>query len=60
MMVARAMTEAMCPTPGSQLPLAQVANHILSTGLMPNVETAADAPPALLCGGFGELQVQSG
>jgi hypothetical protein len=27
---------------------------------MPDVETAAGALPALLCGGFGELRVQSG
>ena len=40
--------------------LAQVPDHILGTGLIPDVDAAAAAPPPLSSGRLGEQQVQGG
>ena len=40
------------------LAVAQVSDHILGTGLVPDVGAAAGAPSPLWCGRLGELQVQ--
>ena len=45
--------------PGDLL-LAQVPGHVLDGGLVPDVDPAAGAPPALSSGRLGEQQVQGG
>jgi hypothetical protein len=44
----------------SDLAFAQVPDYVAGTGLGPDVETAAGAPPALPGCRLGELQVQGG